>query len=59
MESPINALFRKPLVVVNVGLETFNDTCIAQGAKSLQVDWKPPAGGDQAMIDLLARLKNA
>lgn len=43
--------------VVNVGLEGFYDELREQGVQSIQVDWRPPAGGDVALIDKLARLQ--
>ena len=43
--------------VVNVGLEGFYEELREQGVQSIQVDWRPPAGGDVALIDKLARLQ--
>jgi FdrA protein len=45
--------------VVNVGLESFYDSLTAQGASAVQVDWKPPAGGDEKLAAILARMKSA
>lgn len=56
MDNQINALFASKLVVVNVGPKIFGDAVRTQGADVLQVDWKPLAGGDQEMIDLLEAL---
>ncbi|MGH2967526.1 MAG: DUF1116 domain-containing protein, partial [Solirubrobacteraceae bacterium] len=41
---------------VNVGLSTFADALRAQGAAVVEVDWRPPAGGDPRAIELLTRL---
>ncbi len=49
-------LLRKPKII-NVGARNFHDSLIAQGADSVHVDWKPPAGGDRAMVALLDKLK--
>jgi FdrA protein len=49
--------FREPLAGINVGLEIFYDSLKDQGAKSVQVDWRPPAGGNEKLMDLLAKLK--
>ena len=49
-------LFRSELVVVNVGPKSFSDVLEKQGYKTLQVDWKPAAGGDKKMQELLAYL---
>jgi len=42
-----------PLVVINIGLDAFAKNLESQGVEVIRVDWKPPAGGDQEMIDLL------
>lgn len=49
-------LLHQPLVVINVGLKDFAENLEAQEADVVQVDWEPPAGGDQEMIDLLRDL---
>ena len=46
-----------PLATINVGIETFFDSLIEQGARALQVDWRPPAGGNEHLAGLLARLR--
>ncbi len=49
-------LLRQPLVVINVGLQSFAESLQEQDVVVVQVDWEPPAGGDQEMIDLLIEL---
>ena len=49
-------LLHQPLVVINVGLKDFAENLETQDADVVQVDWTPPAGGDQEMIDLLKDL---
>lgn len=44
------------VAAVNVGLATFADAIRAQGAPVVDVDWRPPAGGDPATIRALERL---
>jgi hypothetical protein len=44
---------------VNVGLASFGEAVRAQGSEVLDVDWRPPAGGDPALIGLLERLWGA
>ncbi|HUX38570.1 MAG TPA: DUF1116 domain-containing protein [Rectinemataceae bacterium] len=56
MSSDILNLFSEGLKVVNLGLESFAETLRAQGVETLQVDWKPPAGGDEKIVALLDRL---
>jgi len=46
-----------PFAAVNVGVEAFHDSLIAQGAKAVQVEWRPPAGGDPELMDLLRRMR--
>jgi FdrA protein len=53
---PLEAI-REPVAAVNVGLESFYDSLIAQGAAAIQVEWKPPAGGDDKLAGILARMK--
>ncbi len=49
-------VLQQPLVVINVGLKDFAESLEAQEADVIQVDWAPPAGGDQEMIELLKDL---
>jgi FdrA protein len=46
-----------PPAAVNLGLESFHQSLLAQGARSIQVDWRPPAGGDERLAGLLSRMK--
>lgn len=52
----IQALFTGELLVVNVGPKLFADALEQQGTKTLQVDWRPMAGGDTKMQDILGVL---
>ena len=45
--SKILKLFSSELVVVNVGPKLFAEAIDKQGYRTIQVDWKPPAGGDR------------
>jgi hypothetical protein len=56
MESNIDKLLQKPIVVVNLGLKKFAESLEAQQVEVVQVDWVPPAGGDKKMMDLLDQL---
>src|SRR5919197_3515352 len=42
--------------VVNVGLAGFADALREQGAAVVEVEWRPPAGGDEAIRSALTRL---
>ena len=52
-------LFTGELKVVNIGLEMFADDLRRLEVPVVQVDWRPPAGGDQRMASLLQRLKGS
>jgi Protein of unknown function (DUF1116) len=43
------------VAAVNVGLQTFADAVRAQGATAIDVDWRPPGGGDPELVALLRR----
>ena len=50
-----NLLVASP-AIINVGLEVFADDLQELGFQVVQVDWRPPAGGDSRLTDLLSRL---
>jgi len=56
MEDKIEELLQEQLVVINIGLRGFKESFEQQDVEVVQVDWIPPAGGDQEMIDLLEKL---
>lgn len=47
----------EPCSVLNVGVESFAASFAAQGAPTLQVDWRPPAGGDSRLQMILERMR--
>lgn len=49
---------KKPLSAINVGLESFAETLVAQGVPTVHVDWRPSAGGNEKMMNLLERLQD-
>jgi len=51
------AVLHQPLAAINVGLESFTESLIAQGAPVIQVDWQPPAGGNERLMAILERMK--
>jgi len=53
---PAARLLAGPVSVINVGLEGFTHDLAAQKHAVVQVDWAPPAGGDEALAALLAKL---
>ncbi|GAB4527975.1 MAG: hypothetical protein Kow0063_03810 [Anaerolineae bacterium] len=52
------ATLQQPLAGINVGLESFAESLVAQGAASIQVDWRPPAGGNEKLMSILERMKS-
>lgn len=53
MDDKIADLLNKPLIVINVGVQNFEDSLREQGVDITHIDWSPPAGGDEQMLDLL------
>ena len=49
-------LITESIVAINVGIQEFGSALEEQGILVVYVDWNPPAGGDQEMIDLLDQL---
>ena len=52
----MNELLITPLVVINLGLDKFAQNLEDQAVEVVRVDWRPPAGGDQEMINILDQL---
>lgn len=52
----IAAMLTNGPVVVSLGLKSFTEELQRQQVKVVHVDWKPPAGGDTKLLDLLDRL---
>lgn len=48
---------KKPLAAINVGLESFASNLKDQGAPYVHVDWKPPAGGNEKLMNILQKMK--
>lgn len=55
---PLSAL-ETPLAAVNIGVETFYDALSSQGVAAVQVEWRPPAGGDERLASILRRMKSS
>lgn len=54
--SKIQRLFESELVAVNIGPRLFGEALEKQGVEVVQVDWRPVAGGDKEMQDILSTL---
>jgi FdrA protein len=48
---------KQPLVAINVGLESFYESLTSRGAQATHVDWRPPAGGNEKLAGLLAKMR--
>ena len=58
--APVDAgALAAPLAAINVGLESFTESLQSQGAAVVHVDWRPPAGGNEKLAGILARLKSS
>lgn len=58
MENKQELLGMEPRVI-SVGLEIFAETLEELGVPVVQLDWRPPAAGDQRLVDLLSRLEKS
>lgn len=56
--SSLNDLFNSKLNVLNIGLEQFHQTLKEQQVDSMHMEWKPMAGGDPFLIEMIDRLKS-
>jgi hypothetical protein len=54
----VNELFKTDLKVVNLGLKSFYNDLKSQNVQTVHVNWKPRAGGNKKMANLLDRLKS-
>ncbi len=50
---------RPPVAALNVGLESFYDSLVAQGADAVHLDWRPPAGGNEKLQAILRKMKGS
>lgn len=53
---PVMRLLTQTPVVINIGLEGFANELNSQQVAVTHLDWRPPAGGDAELADLLSRL---
>lgn len=51
------AVLKKPLEAINIGLESFYENLKLQGTPTVQLDWRPTAGGNEKLINILDRMK--
>jgi len=53
-KDPVLELFKRPLSVINVGIEKLAEHLPNLGVEVIHVDWKPPANGN---LGILKKLK--
>ncbi|HWR37913.1 MAG TPA: DUF1116 domain-containing protein [Patescibacteria group bacterium] len=53
----IQELFGQKLAIINMGTDTFRQDMLDQGADVVQMDWRPPAGGNVELMNALDRLE--
>ncbi len=53
MENSVTDLLEGTMIAINVGVQDFGEALEQQNIRVIYVEWAPPAGGDQEMIDLL------
>jgi len=58
MTSSKPEIFDQPLKVINLGLSMFADTLRTEGIEVVHVNWRPPAGGDARLANILAALED-
>ncbi len=56
MDTGIVRLLNEPIVAINLGLQVFSESLEDQEVEVVHVNWSPPAGGDQEMMDILEDL---
>jgi FdrA protein len=49
-------ILKETLSVINIGLDGFAEDLREQGVEVVQVDWRPPTGGNSRLAALLADL---
>lgn len=55
--SGISEILGKELKLINIGASIFKDDLELQGNEVVQVDWKPPGGGNKELIEALDKIK--
>jgi hypothetical protein len=56
MDKKINTILDQPIIAINLGLSQFAASLEEQEIEVAKVNWTPPAGGDEEMMDLLDKL---
>ena len=56
METSLDDLLHSGVIAINIGVDDFAADLQLQDVSVLHVDWSPPAGGDQEIMDILDKL---
>jgi hypothetical protein len=56
MNNNSDSILGKKLNVITIGVSTFAEDLRKQGIEVLDLDWRPPAGGNPEMANLLEKL---
>lgn len=51
-----SSVIGREMRVINIGIERFADDLKEADVPVVQMDWRPPAGGDRRLIELLDSL---
>lgn len=57
LEAVHELLQAEELQVINLGLDLFGQTLEQLEIPVIEVDWRPPAGGDDELADILSALQ--
>ena len=49
-------LFTSKVAIINIGLEHMVESFRIKGVPFIQIDWHPPASGNQALLDKIMKL---
>jgi len=48
----------REIQVINIGIDRFAEDLMEAGVPVIQMDWRPPAGGNKRLIEMLDRLND-
>lgn len=46
-------VLNREIRIINIGIERFSEDLKEAGVPVIQMDWRPPAGGDRKLIEML------
>lgn len=57
MEKVDLKVLEQPFAAINIGLESFTESITAQNSRCIQVEWRPPASGNEKLMAILEKMK--